>query len=55
MIGEAAREKIETDLTWDAVTKKNLDLFEEARRSNEWHVTGGGSREESSAELFMAE
>jgi glycosyltransferase involved in cell wall biosynthesis len=31
-IGEAARKKIEADLTWDAVAKKYLELFEEARR-----------------------
>jgi glycosyltransferase involved in cell wall biosynthesis len=31
-IGDAARKKIEADLTWDAVAKKYLELFEEARR-----------------------
>jgi len=30
-IGEAARKKIETDLTWDAVAKKYLGIFKEAR------------------------
>jgi len=33
-IGEAARKKIEADLTWDAVAKKYFKMFEEARRSN---------------------
>ena len=33
-IGEAARKKIEADLSWDAVTRKYLELFEEARRSS---------------------
>ena len=33
-IGEAARKKIEVDLTWDAVAKKYLEMFEEARRSS---------------------
>ena len=33
-IGEEARKKIEADLTWDAVAKKYLEQFEEARRSN---------------------
>ena len=32
-IGEAARKKIEADLTWDAVAKKYLEMFEEAGRS----------------------
>jgi glycosyltransferase involved in cell wall biosynthesis len=30
-IGEAARKKIEADLTWDAVVGKYLEMFEEAR------------------------
>ena len=30
-IGEAARKKIEAELTWDAVAKKYLEIFEEAR------------------------
>jgi glycosyltransferase involved in cell wall biosynthesis len=29
-IGEAARQKIEADLTWDAVANKYLEMFEEA-------------------------
>jgi len=33
-IGDAARKKIEEDLSWDAVAKKYLGMFEEARRSN---------------------
>jgi len=33
-IGDAARKKIEADLTWDDVAKKYLEMFEEARRSN---------------------
>lgn len=33
-IGEAARKKIEAELTWDAVAKKYLEMFEEARRSS---------------------
>ena len=33
-IGEEARKKIEADLSWDAVAKKYLEMFEEARRSN---------------------
>ena len=40
-IGEAARKKIEADLSWDAVAKKYLELFEEAIRSSGWLVTGG--------------
>ncbi|MFM8984344.1 MAG: glycosyltransferase [Spartobacteria bacterium] len=32
-IVEAARKKIEADLTWDAVAKKYLEMFKEARRS----------------------
>jgi glycosyltransferase involved in cell wall biosynthesis len=32
-IGEAARKKIEADLTWDAVVGKYLELFGEARSS----------------------
>jgi glycosyltransferase involved in cell wall biosynthesis len=35
-IGEAARKKIEAELTWDAVARKYLEMFEEARRSNRW-------------------
>jgi glycosyltransferase involved in cell wall biosynthesis len=31
-IGEAARKKIEAELTWDAVAKKYLEMFEEAIR-----------------------
>jgi glycosyltransferase involved in cell wall biosynthesis len=34
-IGEEARKKIEADLSWDAVAKKYLEMFEEARRSSE--------------------
>jgi glycosyltransferase involved in cell wall biosynthesis len=30
-IGEAARKKIESELTWNAVAKKYLEMFEEAR------------------------
>jgi glycosyltransferase involved in cell wall biosynthesis len=33
-IGEAARKKIEAELTWDAVAKKYLEMFEEVRRSS---------------------
>jgi glycosyltransferase involved in cell wall biosynthesis len=33
-IGDAAREKIESELTWDAVARKYLEMFEEARRSS---------------------
>ena len=33
-IGEAARKKIEADLSWDAFAKKYFKMFEEARRSN---------------------
>lgn len=33
-IGEAARKKIEADLSWDAVARKYLEMFEEARRSS---------------------
>ena len=33
-IGEAARKKIEADLSWDAVAKKYLEMFEEAGRSS---------------------
>jgi glycosyltransferase involved in cell wall biosynthesis len=29
-IGEAARKKIEADLTWDAMVRKYLEMFEEA-------------------------
>ena len=29
-IGEAAREKIEADLTWDAEAKKYLEMIDEA-------------------------
>ena len=29
-IGEAARKKIESELTWDAVARKYLEMFEEA-------------------------
>ena len=32
-VGAAAQKKIETDLTWDAVARKYLELFEEAGRS----------------------
>jgi len=32
-MGEAARKKIEADLTWNAVAKKYLGMFKEARRS----------------------
>jgi glycosyltransferase involved in cell wall biosynthesis len=38
--GKAARAKIEADLSWDAVAKKYLEMFEEARRSSEWRVAG---------------
>ena len=31
-IGEAARKKIEADLSWDAVAKKYLEMFEEAKK-----------------------
>ena len=31
-MGEAARKKIEAELTWDAVAKKYLEMFEEAIR-----------------------
>jgi glycosyltransferase involved in cell wall biosynthesis len=30
IIGEAARKKIEADLSWDAVAKKYLEMFEQA-------------------------
>ena len=52
-IGEAARKKIEADLSWDAVARKYLDMFEEARRSSDpptrWRGSGvtmvtGGER-----------
>jgi glycosyltransferase involved in cell wall biosynthesis len=33
-IGEAARKKIEAELNWNALAKKYLDMFEEARRSS---------------------
>jgi len=32
-IVEAARKKIEADLTWDALANKYLEMFEEAGRS----------------------
>ena len=35
-IGEAARKKIEADLSWDAVAKKYLEMFEEAIRLRIW-------------------
>jgi hypothetical protein len=33
-------EKIEADLSWDALAKKYLEMFEGARRSSEWRVAG---------------
>jgi len=33
-IGEAARKKIEAELTWDAVAKKYLEMFEDAMESS---------------------
>jgi glycosyltransferase involved in cell wall biosynthesis len=30
IIGEAARQKIEADLTWDAVAKNYFEMFEKA-------------------------